>query len=331
MRALCKVVSVISWKALGEYGNCFCLLGNGMTWGKGVSWVIEAGKVDEIIEGGTDGISSIWTGEGCRGIVSGVGMEEVAPGFAPNLAYNEVYVVGVVGGSSVEVRDETGCLNEGSDSVLNSMLAYHGSSCFSHWSVGFVTNTFCHGSRDCAQEESEVGQTWSEAWKFCIGRRRQRRKGGTGVRVKGVLGCELTPGTLMFASSIQAASLGHAWVEGYLGRSSAGWREGGSRAPETELTFRMLNYGLGLFCEALDSRGRIDEILCESSNEFMQRFIRIAGFLGQAAGTAEEQAKNFRWGLHKSILDRILCMEFTDVAQVADAARNFEILRDRDD
>ncbi|GJU18870.1 putative reverse transcriptase domain-containing protein [Tanacetum coccineum] len=54
-------------------------------------------------------------------------------------------------------------------------------------------------------------------------------------------------------------------------------------------------------------------------------------FLGQAAGTAEEQAKNFRWGLHKSILDRILCIEFTDVAQVTDAARNFEILRDRDD
>ncbi|GJX04565.1 retrotransposon protein, putative, ty3-gypsy subclass [Tanacetum coccineum] len=47
--------------------------------------------------------------------------------------------------------------------------------------------------------------------------------------------------------------------------------------------------------------------------------------------TAEEQAKNFRWGLTLSILDRILCMEFTDVAQVADAARNFEILRDRDD
>ncbi|GJT06199.1 putative reverse transcriptase domain-containing protein [Tanacetum coccineum] len=69
----------------------------------------------------------------------------------------------------------------------------------------------------------------------------------------------------------------------------------------------------------------------ENSNEYMQRFLRLAGFLGQAAGTAEEQAKNFRWGLHKSILDRVLCMEFTDVAQVADAARNFEILRDRDD
>ncbi|GKB70868.1 zinc finger, CCHC-type, retrotransposon gag domain protein [Tanacetum coccineum] len=57
----------------------------------------------------------------------------------------------------------------------------------------------------------------------------------------------------------------------------------------------------------------------------------LAGFLGQAAGTAEEQAKNFRWGLHKSILDHVMCIQFTDVAQVADAARNLEILRDRDD
>ncbi|GJR03748.1 putative nucleotidyltransferase, ribonuclease H [Tanacetum coccineum] len=51
----------------------------------------------------------------------------------------------------------------------------------------------------------------------------------------------------------------------------------------------------------------------------------------KAAGTAEEQAKNFRWGLHKSILDHVMCIQFTDVAQVADAARNLEILRDRDD
>ncbi|GJY19952.1 putative reverse transcriptase domain-containing protein [Tanacetum coccineum] len=45
----------------------------------------------------------------------------------------------------------------------------------------------------------------------------------------------------------------------------------------------------------------------ENSTEYMQRFLRLAGFLRQAAGTAEEQAKNFRWG------------------------RNLEILRDRDD
>ncbi|GJT55487.1 zinc finger, CCHC-type, retrotransposon gag domain protein [Tanacetum coccineum] len=69
----------------------------------------------------------------------------------------------------------------------------------------------------------------------------------------------------------------------------------------------------------------------ENSTEYMQRFLRLAGFLGQAAGTAEEQAKNFCWGLHKSILDHVMCIQFTDVAQVADAARNLEILRDRDD
>nr|GFB86622.1 hypothetical protein [Tanacetum cinerariifolium] len=32
----------------------------------------------------------------------------------------------------------------------------------------------------------------------------------------------------------------------------------------------------------------------ETSTEFMQRFLRLAGFLGAAAGTAEEQAKNFQ-------------------------------------
>ncbi|GKA85251.1 hypothetical protein Tco_0806905 [Tanacetum coccineum] len=41
--------------------------------------------------------------------------------------------------------------------------------------------------------------------------------------------------------------------------------------------------------------------------------------------------QEFRWGLHKSILDHVMCIQFTDVAQVADAARNIEILRDRDD
>nr|GEW15222.1 hypothetical protein [Tanacetum cinerariifolium] len=35
----------------------------------------------------------------------------------------------------------------------------------------------------------------------------------------------------------------------------------------------------------------------ETSTEFMQHFLRLAGFLGAAAGTAEEQAKNFQWGL----------------------------------
>nr|GFD37367.1 zinc finger, CCHC-type, retrotransposon Gag domain protein [Tanacetum cinerariifolium] len=32
----------------------------------------------------------------------------------------------------------------------------------------------------------------------------------------------------------------------------------------------------------------------------MQRFLRLAGFLGAAAGTEEEQVKNFQWGLRRS-------------------------------
>nr|GFC82530.1 zinc finger, CCHC-type, retrotransposon Gag domain protein [Tanacetum cinerariifolium] len=35
----------------------------------------------------------------------------------------------------------------------------------------------------------------------------------------------------------------------------------------------------------------------ETSTEFMQRFLQLVGFLGAAAGTEEEQAKNFQWGL----------------------------------
>nr|GFB55864.1 hypothetical protein [Tanacetum cinerariifolium] len=47
----------------------------------------------------------------------------------------------------------------------------------------------------------------------------------------------------------------------------------------------------------------------ETSTEFMQRFLRLAG----------------------STLNHLMCMSFTDVAQVANAARNYEILHERDD
>nr|GEW87189.1 zinc finger, CCHC-type, retrotransposon Gag domain protein [Tanacetum cinerariifolium] len=69
----------------------------------------------------------------------------------------------------------------------------------------------------------------------------------------------------------------------------------------------------------------------ETSTEFMQRFLRLAGFLGAAAGTEEEQAKNFQWGLHKSTLNHLMCIPFTDVAQVANVSRNYEILHERED
>nr|GFB16563.1 hypothetical protein [Tanacetum cinerariifolium] len=69
----------------------------------------------------------------------------------------------------------------------------------------------------------------------------------------------------------------------------------------------------------------------ETSTEFMQRFLRVAGFLRAAAGTEEEQAKNFQWGLRRSTLNHLMCMSYMDVAQVANAARNYEILNERDD
>nr|GFC58042.1 zinc finger, CCHC-type, retrotransposon Gag domain protein [Tanacetum cinerariifolium] len=69
----------------------------------------------------------------------------------------------------------------------------------------------------------------------------------------------------------------------------------------------------------------------ETSTEFMKGFLRLAGFLRAADGTEEEQAKNFQWGLRRSTLNHLMCMSYTDVAQVANAARNYEILHERDD
>nr|GEZ95994.1 hypothetical protein [Tanacetum cinerariifolium] len=51
----------------------------------------------------------------------------------------------------------------------------------------------------------------------------------------------------------------------------------------------------------------------------------------QYEGDFQEQAKNFQWGLRRSTLNQLMCMPFTDVAQVANAARNYEILHERDD
>ncbi|GKF15046.1 zinc finger, CCHC-type, retrotransposon gag domain protein, partial [Tanacetum coccineum] len=36
----------------------------------------------------------------------------------------------------------------------------------------------------------------------------------------------------------------------------------------------------------------------ETSTDFMKRFLRLTGFLGAKAGTQEEKAKHFKWGLN---------------------------------
>nr|GEX44755.1 retrotransposon protein, putative, Ty3-gypsy subclass [Tanacetum cinerariifolium] len=67
----------------------------------------------------------------------------------------------------------------------------------------------------------------------------------------------------------------------------------------------------------------------ELTGEFMKRFLRLAGFVGKRAGPPEEQAKHFKWALSDWILDGIVNMEFTDVAQVANDGRNIKLLRER--
>nr|GFB60098.1 hypothetical protein [Tanacetum cinerariifolium] len=58
---------------------------------------------------------------------------------------------------------------------------------------------------------------------------------------------------------------------------------------------------------------------------------RLVVYKFEAAGTAEEQAKNFQWGLRRSTLNHLMCISFIDVAQVANAARNYAILHEKDD
>nr|GEZ45231.1 zinc finger, CCHC-type, retrotransposon Gag domain protein [Tanacetum cinerariifolium] len=52
----------------------------------------------------------------------------------------------------------------------------------------------------------------------------------------------------------------------------------------------------------------IRQISTETSTEFMQRFLRLAGFLRTAAGTEEEQSTNFQWGLRRSTLNHLMCI-----------------------
>ncbi|GJS05383.1 hypothetical protein Tco_0321891 [Tanacetum coccineum] len=91
--------------------------------------------------------------------------------------------------------------------------------------------------------------------------------------------------------------------------------------------------GISHWVPTLFQSSSISDLEFLYKNTFDYSYIgALDGYCRNAVVTAEEKAKEpFRWGLHKSILDHVMCIQFTDVAQVADAARNLEILRDRDD
>nr|GEZ81439.1 putative reverse transcriptase domain-containing protein [Tanacetum cinerariifolium] len=55
----------------------------------------------------------------------------------------------------------------------------------------------------------------------------------------------------------------------------------------------------------------------------------LEGFVEKKAGPPEEKAKHFKWALCDWILDGIVNTKFTDVAQVANAGRNIELLHER--
>ena len=63
----------------------------------------------------------------------------------------------------------------------------------------------------------------------------------------------------------------------------------------------------------------------ETVNDFMARFMRLVGFLGADAGTPAQQAKKFKWAIKYKIRERIFNFEYTDVAQVVNAAKNVEM------
>ncbi|GJQ96448.1 putative reverse transcriptase domain-containing protein [Tanacetum coccineum] len=73
--------------------------------------------------------------------------------------------------------------------------------------------------------------------------------------------------------------------------------------------------------------GSFREIFLQQG-EYMERFTRLASFVGATAGDAQRQARHFKWGLKKWVLDWIVNTEYTNVAQVAAAARNIELLHE---
>lgn len=71
----------------------------------------------------------------------------------------------------------------------------------------------------------------------------------------------------------------------------------------------------------------IHQLDTEHSGQYMERFVRLAIFVGPSViGDARRQAKHFKWNLKHWILDRIINIEFNDVAECANATRNIELL-----
>jgi hypothetical protein len=65
----------------------------------------------------------------------------------------------------------------------------------------------------------------------------------------------------------------------------------------------------------------------ESLTDFTDRFYRLVGFLGAAAGPPEEQAEKYQWGVCDRIRRAIIDSTFTTVEQAANAAKKVDMER----
>ncbi|PWA61641.1 hypothetical protein CTI12_AA373850 [Artemisia annua] len=75
--------------------------------------------------------------------------------------------------------------------------------------------------------------------------------------------------------------------------------------------------------------GSIHQLKRENSAEYMERFLRLASFVGPTVtGDALRQARHYKWGLKHWVLDRIVNTEYDDVSMVCDATRNIELLHE---
>nr|GFD43619.1 hypothetical protein [Tanacetum cinerariifolium] len=59
----------------------------------------------------------------------------------------------------------------------------------------------------------------------------------------------------------------------------------------------------------------LQTLLLQIRAEIREEFRTSSGPSDSAAGTEEEHAKNFQWGLRRSTLNHLMCIQFTDVAQ----------------
>ncbi|PWA54575.1 hypothetical protein CTI12_AA433630 [Artemisia annua] len=67
----------------------------------------------------------------------------------------------------------------------------------------------------------------------------------------------------------------------------------------------------------------------ENAAEYMERFVRLASFVGPTVtGDATRQARHYKWGLKRWVLDRIVNTNYADVSLACDAARNIELLHE---